>query len=65
MRRITMLLTVALVIAAMMLAMAMPALAKEKLYDCGGGLVVTKEEAKAVEKEFNVKCTKVEELKMK
>jgi hypothetical protein len=60
MRRILLVLSVALVLAAMMLAMATPAIAKMKseLYECSDGGLVLKEVAKQIEKTQPLECEK-------
>ena len=52
--------TVALVMAAMMLAMGMPAWAKMKseVYECNDGQLVLKEMAKQIEKTSSLECKK-------
>ena len=60
MRRMMLVVTAALVMAAMMVAMAMPALAKMKseVYECSDGQLVLKEQAKQIEKTSTLECEK-------
>ncbi len=62
MKRMLLLVTVALVMATMMVAMAMPALAKMKseVYECSDGQLVLKEQAKQIEKTSTLECKRFE-----